>query len=150
MKTLFTLIACIACYALSAQIDECTGYEELYRGRHKINGMTYGHPYTTFDRHDGKTFVETLKSIQLSIQTSKEDGALRVAYSTLFTNAISSRPDANSDNGLYQTFANGDKDHSKLPIWGKNNAFVFLIGLDGFYTPLPLCHNQKLHVCKTE
>ncbi len=51
-RIIFTLVACLNLIILQAQIDECTGYEELYRGRHKINGMTYGHPYTTFDRHN--------------------------------------------------------------------------------------------------
>jgi hypothetical protein len=30
----------------------CTGIEELLRKRHKIDGMSYGHPYTTFDTHN--------------------------------------------------------------------------------------------------
>lgn len=57
-----------------------------------------------------------------------------------YNNAKSSRPTINNDNGLYQ-IQNGDKEHSQLPIWGKNNAFVFLIGLDssgnGYLDSLP-------------
>lgn len=67
MKIQFTLILSLIYFNTIAQIDECTGYEELYRGRHKISGMTYGHPYTTFDRHNGLTFVETLNRIRNKI-----------------------------------------------------------------------------------
>ncbi len=57
MKKLFTLIILFSCINAHAQIDECTGYNELYRGRHNVNGMTYGHPYTTFDRHNGLNMI---------------------------------------------------------------------------------------------
>jgi hypothetical protein len=59
-KILFTLAAFLHLITSYAQIDECAGYKELYRGRHKINGMTYGHPYTTFDRHNGITFIKII------------------------------------------------------------------------------------------
>ena len=29
----------------------CTDIKELFRKRHTISGMTYGHPYTMFDGH---------------------------------------------------------------------------------------------------
>jgi hypothetical protein len=35
--------------------------EELFRGRHKISGGTYGHPYTTFDRYNRDLCI-TLRS----------------------------------------------------------------------------------------
>lgn len=129
MKIKLTLIACLTYIVTFAQIDECTGYKELYRGRHKINGMSYGHPYTVFDRHNGKSFQETLEIIRNKIKNSKENDPIRTAYKTAYDNAILSRPTLNSENGLYQTTSSG-RQSTVLPFWGKNNAFVFLIGLD--------------------
>jgi hypothetical protein len=55
---LLTLLLLSLCLNFAnAQI--CTDVEELFRKRHKISGMTYGHPYTMFDRHNGLTFDET-------------------------------------------------------------------------------------------
>lgn len=128
-KIIFTLAACLLFIGSHAQIDECTGYEELYRGRHKINGMTYGHPYTTFDRHNGLSFEETLKRIRNRIINSPATDPVKVAYLAAYNNAITNRPADNNENGLYRLI-NGSKASTLLPFWGKNNAFVFLVGID--------------------
>jgi hypothetical protein len=47
-----TLVLFLFTLELHAQ-ENCTGFEEWFRKRHTISGMTYGHPYTTFDRHNG-------------------------------------------------------------------------------------------------
>ncbi len=132
MKNVLTLLTIIVGSNVWAQIDECTGYNELYRGRHKVDGMSYGHPYTTFDRHNQVSFIETLSRIRVNIANSPmgDDNPVRIAYKTAYDNAILSRPTLNSENGLYQTTSSG-RQSTVLPFWGKNNAFVFLIGLDG-------------------
>ncbi len=48
-KYLILILVITNCNIIYSQT--CTNVEELYRKRHKIRDMTYGHPYTTFDRH---------------------------------------------------------------------------------------------------
>jgi hypothetical protein len=36
---------------LNTHAQPCTNTEEYFRKRHQIDRMTYGHPYTIFDRH---------------------------------------------------------------------------------------------------
>lgn len=50
MRVALFLFILIGTTKLIAQ--SCTNTEELLRKRHTISGMTYGHPYTTFDRHN--------------------------------------------------------------------------------------------------
>ncbi len=132
MKNLLILLACLFSVCLQAQIDECTGYDELNRGRHKISGMTYGHPYTTFDRHNGLRLENTLNIIRQKIQkeSNKDIRPINNAYKTVYDNANKSIPNSDDDNGL-RKLIDGDFYDSEIPVWGKNNAFVFLIGLDG-------------------
>jgi hypothetical protein len=49
----------------------CTDIEELFRKRHQVDGMTYGHPYTTFDRHsENYIYLDyTLEKIRKRIKT---------------------------------------------------------------------------------
>ncbi len=129
MKKLFTFIMCLFYFSSQAQIDECTGFEELYRGRHKINGMTYSHPYTTFDRHNEISFDLTLTRIRSKIRNGNEGDPVYDAYVKAYANAVSPIPNSDDDNGL-RKLIDGDFYDSEIPFWGKNNAFVFLIGID--------------------
>ena len=48
-----------------------TDIEELFRKRHQVDGMNYGHPYTTFDRHN-ENYIDldyTLEKIKKRIKT---------------------------------------------------------------------------------
>ena len=40
--------------------QNCIDLKELLRKRHKISEMTYGHPYTTFDRHNKNYKTKTI------------------------------------------------------------------------------------------
>jgi len=105
---------------IAAFAQPCTKVEELNRKRHKIEGSTYGHPYTTFDRHNGRTFQQTIDIIRNRIINEKFNGPIYSAYKLVYENASSTRP---SDNGM------SNEGVSALAQWAKNNAFVFLIGL---------------------
>ncbi len=50
MKTKLLLFILFIGIKLMAQ--NCDAPDELFRKRHTIDGMTWGHPYTTFDRHN--------------------------------------------------------------------------------------------------
>lgn len=99
--------------------QSCHDVKELLRKRHTISGMNYGHPYTMFDRHNGYALDSMISNIRLKF---KKDTIVRNAYQKIYTNATKPRP---LDDGK----KNGDG-YSALAIWAKNNAFVFLIGLD--------------------
>jgi hypothetical protein len=98
----------------------CTKIDELNRKRHKVEGMTYGHPYTMFDRHNGLTLQQTIENIRNKIKSEKDLDVKPVysAYQAVYNNAILARP---TDNGMSNAGV------SALAQWAKNNAFVFLI-----------------------
>jgi hypothetical protein len=111
--------------------QSCTNVDELFRKRHTIQGMTYGHPYTTFDRHNDnyKNLQNCINNIRLKIISDKQisnvenlRGPVYKAYKIIYDSATKTRP---TDNGMPHT-----KEVSPLAVWAKNNAFVFLIGLD--------------------
>jgi hypothetical protein len=117
---LFAFIINKFCYSQS-----CHGVKELLRKRHTISGMTYGHPYTMFDRHNKLSLDSMISNIRNRINDEKsKDGPLFKAYQAIYNNATSAMP---TDDGTMNII---DKTPSKLAIWAKNNAFVFLVGLD--------------------
>ncbi len=127
MKYLSIVLFFIILITKNSYAQPCTDIEELFRKRHQVDGMTYGHPYTTFDRHN-ENYIDldyTLEKIRKRIiQESPDDvkGPIFKAYQTLYSKAVESMP---GDNGM-------PKDGiSNLALWSKNNAFVFLVGLDG-------------------
>ncbi|MFN9115449.1 MAG: hypothetical protein ACK5XN_35790, partial [Bacteroidota bacterium] len=97
--------------------------------RHKIDGGTYGHPYTTFDTKNGRSFEQTIKQIRMIIIRERVNEPIRGTYQTLYNSANTSI-NTNNDDGLINT-TSGSNNYSQLAQWAKNNAFVFLIGLDG-------------------
>ena len=48
MKNIITIL--LLSISICSYSQNCIDLKELLRKRHKISGMTYGHPYTTFDR----------------------------------------------------------------------------------------------------
>ena len=48
-----------------------TKVKEFNRGRLQIPGSNYGHPYTMFDVHNGKSFEATIDSIKSRIKSEK-------------------------------------------------------------------------------
>ena len=56
MKYAFTITFFVVNIIGIAQ-NNCTEVEELFRKRHTIANMTWGHPYTTFDRHNKLDFL---------------------------------------------------------------------------------------------
>lgn len=136
-KTILVFIS--LCFYSLINAQSCTDVKELLRKRHTIKGMTYGHPYTTFDRHNEnyKNLDNAIDNIRKNILKDKSistveelRGPVYKAYKAIYNNAVAPMPD---DHGII-TIAHDDK--SYLAIWAKNNAFVFLIGLDGFANPL--------------
>jgi len=125
---IISLIANLLPLILYSQ-KNCTGYEELNRKRHKIDGGTYGHPYTTFDTKNGRSFEQTIKQIRMIIIRERVNEPIRGTYQTLYNSANTSI-NTNNDDGLINT-TSGSNNYSQLAQWAKNNAFVFLIGLDG-------------------
>lgn len=104
-----------------------TEVEELFRKRHTISGMSYGHPYTTFDTHN-LNYVDLPNAINnIRKRIIKEKGKplaespIFTAYQDIYKNATDPMP---TDNGMPKNGISG------LALWAKNNAFVFLIGLD--------------------
>jgi len=88
----------------------CTSVQEFNRKRHWVGG-TYGHPYTMFDRHNGKTFEQTIFAIRENLIKEKKDTTLKFtpileAYCNAIDNAILPMP---TDNGMDANAA------SKLP-----------------------------------
>jgi hypothetical protein len=62
MKYIFIVLLVIGKLAFA---QSSTNTDELYRGRHIIGGMNYGHPYTIFDRHNGVvTFMQAIIKIR--------------------------------------------------------------------------------------
>jgi hypothetical protein len=51
--------------------NHCTEFDELFRKRHKIANMTYGHPYTMFDRHNKLSFEQTISNNKLAIDNKQ-------------------------------------------------------------------------------
>ena len=105
--------------------------------------MTYGHPYTMFDRHPSTSDKLTrprnfnspnitfrldtaIQNIRSSIIAQKgkpeSESPIFQAYKQIYKNAIKEKP---NDNGFPNT-----KSVSQLSIWAKNNAFVFLVGMN--------------------
>lgn len=127
-KILFTI--CFVSLIKFSFGQSCHDVKELLRKRHTISGMTYGHPYTMFDRHNGYALDSMISNIRLKF---KKDTTVRNAYQKIYTNAIANMP---TDDGILTFIKDKDgnvkgTDKSALAIWAKNNAFVFLIGVDG-------------------
>ena len=129
-KLLFILLIFFASKICVSQ--SCTNVDELFRKRHTVQGMTYGHPYTTFDRHN-ENYINLQHAINNIRQNIIKDfdpikpGPIFIAYQSIYNNAISGRP---ADNGLSFTSSDGSVTKSNMAAWAKDNAFVFLIGLD--------------------
>lgn len=125
IKLINTCILFLTSSIIIAQIPD-----ELYRGRHQIDGMNWGHPYTVFDRQNGDSnFVQTISKIRMRIIEESNptiNGPVFKAYKAIVQNAQESIP---TDNGLIAG-SGSSTTYSALAIWAKNNAFVFLIGLD--------------------
>ncbi len=120
---IITPIFILTSFFLKAQLG--TKIKEFNRGRLQVAGSSYGHPYTMFDKHNGKSFEETIDSIRSRIKNEiNENIDLPVAQGYLFIFQNSQLP-MTSDNGMpYDAI-------SALASWAKNNAFVMLVGLDG-------------------
>jgi hypothetical protein len=126
MRKNFIIILLIASNILDVFSQPCTNIEELTRKRHQIGGSTQGHPYTMFDRHNGLSFDSTIKNIRHRIwkeydPINSKHGPVYLAYQNVCDNANLPMP---TDNGMDVNAV------SSLAVWAKNNAFVFLIGLD--------------------
>lgn len=125
MKNIFLVLILLMVNSFT-NAQSCTDVKELLRKRHTISGMTYGHPYTMFDRHNGLSLDSIISNIRIRIIREKRDSNgldfIFQAYKSIYTNAAKPRP---TDDGK----KNGDG-YSALDIWAKNNAFVFLVGMD--------------------
>jgi len=135
-KQLVLLILVFLSLQLFAQ--PCTKVNELNRKRHQVNGMIYGHPYTTFDRHNGKTLPETIDIIRARIkrEIGNKDNSVLSAYKLIYNHANTYLPPNSGniqDDGLIKvvTGEGGGSTPSDRALWAKNCAFVMLIGLDG-------------------
>jgi hypothetical protein len=120
MRYFLIIAAILILGTLKAQ--NCDAPDELFRKRHTIDGMIWGHPYTTFDRNNKATFEQTIQKIRNRIIDEKPNGSIFKTYQTLYLNAAGPMP---ADNGMPNDGV------SYKAAWAKNNAFVFLIGLDG-------------------
>jgi hypothetical protein len=132
MKNLMLIFTLIILSKFGFSQNHCTTFDELLRKRHKIANMTYGHPYTTFDRHNKLSFEQTIQNIREKIIAEKipnNEGPVFIAYKVIYDSAKTTH--VPTDNGM-----EGNKEISPLAIYAKNCAFVFLIGLDGNGNPL--------------
>jgi hypothetical protein len=123
MKKIFiTVLLSVLIFETFGQ--SCTDVEEWLRKRHTISNMTYGHPYTTFDRHNGLSLMDNIINIRKRIiqeNVVNKEGPVFLAYQAIYANAKSPMP---SDNGMSNAGV------SELALWAKNNAFVFLVGMN--------------------
>ncbi|MFN4083641.1 MAG: hypothetical protein ACK4K9_08425 [Bacteroidia bacterium] len=131
MKKL-TLFILTFLFLLKVNAQPCTKVEELNRKRHKVNNMTYGHPYTTFDRHNGLNFQQTIINVRQRIliekqEDDKEKQPVYTAYKLVYEYAESTKP---NDDGIGPKTGGKYTGFSSLAVWAKCNAFVFLVGLD--------------------
>lgn len=105
--------------------------EELVKNRLMGDDQIYGHPYTMFNKRnpDFKIEVEVAYiRAQIQYEKSKNPKPVYDVYFKILTEANSPRPaDANAD---------ATDDYSKLAVWAKYNAFVFVIGLDAQGNPM--------------
>ncbi len=90
MKTIFTILSLILLFDLVAQPG--TGVEELFRKRHVISGMNYGHPYTTFDTHninyvDLPNAINNMRKRIISENVRDKEGPIFLAYQDIYKNA---------------------------------------------------------------
>jgi len=134
---------------------QCTDApDELFRGRLKAPGGVYGNPYTMFDRRKPGNFyfdaMGELGRIRKRIHDerpigNKPSGPVYDAYKAIYTNAHRSLYqmlyESNGNNATAAHYSDSliklgwslvdwsDK-ISPAARWAKNNAFVFLIGLD--------------------
>ncbi len=134
---IYLLINAILIISFKTMAQPCTETEEYLRKRHRIEGMNYGHPYTTFDRHNGLTFQETIENIRKTIKKENDpdnEGPIYTAYKLLYIFASKPMP---TDNGMH------NESPSELALWAKNNAFVMLIGLDGNADTLSLAERAE-------
>lgn len=143
MKTKFLVLLISFATVKSIVAQSCTDIEELLRKRHTISGMTYGHPYTMFNRHPNTSSLlpgqrsstltnakfsmdSAIKNIRERIKSEKNkdnsESPIFKAYKLIYAKAKESKP---SDNGFPNI-----KGVSQLAIWAKNNAFVFLVGMN--------------------
>ena len=124
MKHLISIILTLLAINLIAQ--PCTNVEEFNRKRHWVGG-TWGHPYTMFDRHNGKSFEQTVLNLRKRIinefDSTGNSGPVFTAYKLVYNHAMLPRP---IDNGIRYGSA-----PSALALWAKNNTFVMLVGLNG-------------------
>ncbi len=119
---IYTLV--LLSISLGAKAQLGTKVKEFNRGRLQIIGSNYGHPYTMFDKHNGKSFEETIDSIRsrIKLEKGKPNDFIFKSYELIYTYSQLPMP---SDNGMpYDAI-------SALASWAKNNAFVMLVGLDG-------------------
>ncbi len=95
-----TLIVLLILITLTAFSQPGTKVEEFKRKRHWLGG-TWGHPYTMFDKHNEKTFEETVNEIRRRIKEEKkpigESGPVFKAYKLDYDCAMKSIP---TDNGM--------------------------------------------------
>ena len=136
MKYLALTILSIFCFLQTASSQRtCPRVDEYYRGRHKINGMHYGHPYTTFDRKNGDSFSTTVDKIRMQISYEANPdvrGPIYLLYAALYNHANKPNPVAETagDGIIYRDVNLKPADVSSVPTWAKNNALVFLVGLN--------------------
>jgi hypothetical protein len=126
MKYLYSIIILLGLQLTKAVSQPCTNVEEFNRKKHWVGG-TYGHPYTLFDRHNGLSLQQTINNIRIRIKDENipnKEGQVYLAYQQVYNNAVGAMP---KDDGMMTA----DGNVSDLALWAKNNAFVFLIGLDG-------------------
>jgi len=120
----FLILIFVSILNVNIIAQPCTNVEEFNRKKHWVGG-TNGHPYTMFDSHNGKTFLQTIINIRNRIYNEKDiAGQVYLAYQQVYNNAVGAMP---KDDGMMTA----DGNVSDLALWAKNNAFVFLIGLDG-------------------
>jgi hypothetical protein len=135
-RTLLIFIVFIKINIINAQPG--TEKEEFNRKKHWVGG-TYGHPYTMFDRHNGKSFEQTVFDLRVRIQnefdTTGNIGPIYHAYQLVYDNAMRTMP---LDNGMPES---GPSD---LALWAKNNAFIMLVGLNRTADTLLDLHQRQL------
>lgn len=99
--------------------------DELYRKRYKEPGMTYGNPYTTFNRRKPNwSLASDLKIIRdrlIAFNGSATLSTYALAYAELYNSAFASEP-SNSGHA-------GSSTGSPHAVWTKNNAIIWLVGV---------------------
>ncbi|MFZ4797404.1 MAG: T9SS type A sorting domain-containing protein [Bacteroidia bacterium] len=120
----FTIIGSLILFGQNCQFEESVP-EEMFRGRYKESSMTYGNPYTMFNRRrDNWSLSGDIEKIRNEIiKGVNKKGDANTDYSIIYRDLYTYDTTTNQPSPCFE---NTECPHSK---WTKNQAVIYIIGL---------------------